>query len=186
MWIGVASQDKMEIRSCLPKLLLAQHKTVPYFIRNKLCKVIVDIGRQDWPMFYHDFFTNTLQVGPTHVKFSKKGSSQTVLLSCRLGCNIAGRWFCLCLVRLNDRRILSRKVIKWTDSAQEIVSPQASYSRSRWLLLIPSQAKRQHVERCICVSLPVDPVSGSGSAGPGDAENHVGGAGVSPRRPERR
>lgn len=63
MWIGVASQDKMEIRSCLPKLLLAQQKSVPYFIRNKLCKVIVDIGRQDWPMFYHDFFTNTLQVG---------------------------------------------------------------------------------------------------------------------------
>uniref|UniRef100_A0A3P8WA05 Exportin 6 n=1 Tax=Cynoglossus semilaevis TaxID=244447 RepID=A0A3P8WA05_CYNSE len=62
MWIGVASQDKMEIRTCLPKLLLAQHKTVPYFIRNKLCKVIVDIGRQDWPMFYHDFFTNTLQL----------------------------------------------------------------------------------------------------------------------------
>lgn len=65
MWIGVASQDKMEIRSCLPKLLLAQHKLVPFFIRNKLCKVIVDIGRQDWPMFYHDFFTNTLQVSPT-------------------------------------------------------------------------------------------------------------------------
>uniref|UniRef100_A0A3B3UCB3 Exportin 6 n=1 Tax=Poecilia latipinna TaxID=48699 RepID=A0A3B3UCB3_9TELE len=62
MWIGLASQDKMEIRSCLPKLLLAQHKSVPYFIRNKLCKVIVDIGRQDWPMFYHDFFTNTLQL----------------------------------------------------------------------------------------------------------------------------
>uniref|UniRef100_A0A8D0CX60 Exportin 6 n=1 Tax=Sander lucioperca TaxID=283035 RepID=A0A8D0CX60_SANLU len=62
MWIGVASQDKMEIRSCLPKLLLAQHKSVPYFIRNKLCKVIVDIGRQDWPMFYHDFFTSTLQL----------------------------------------------------------------------------------------------------------------------------
>uniref|UniRef100_A0A8C5GAA3 Importin N-terminal domain-containing protein n=1 Tax=Gouania willdenowi TaxID=441366 RepID=A0A8C5GAA3_GOUWI len=62
LWIGVASQDKMEIRSCLPKLLLAQHKSVPYFIRNKLCKVIVDIGRQDWPMFYHDFFTTTLQL----------------------------------------------------------------------------------------------------------------------------
>uniref|UniRef100_A0A3B3YX66 Importin N-terminal domain-containing protein n=1 Tax=Poecilia mexicana TaxID=48701 RepID=A0A3B3YX66_9TELE len=62
MWIGLASQDKMEIRSCLPKLLLAQHNSVPYFIRNKLCKVIVDIGRQDWPMFYHDFFTNTLQL----------------------------------------------------------------------------------------------------------------------------
>ncbi|XP_064151829.1 exportin-6 isoform X4 [Loxodonta africana] len=62
MWLGVPSQDKMEIRSCLPKLLLAHHKTLPYFIRNKLCKVIVDIGRQDWPMFYHDFFTNILQL----------------------------------------------------------------------------------------------------------------------------
>ncbi|XP_056435867.1 exportin-6 [Gadus chalcogrammus] len=61
-WLGVASQDKMEIRNCLPKLLLAQHKVMPYFIRNKLCKVIVDIGRQDWPMFYHDFFTNILQL----------------------------------------------------------------------------------------------------------------------------
>uniref|UniRef100_A0A8C0GPM5 Exportin 6 n=1 Tax=Chelonoidis abingdonii TaxID=106734 RepID=A0A8C0GPM5_CHEAB len=62
MWLGVPSQDKMDIRSCLPKLLLAHHKTLPYFIRNKLCKVIVDIGRQDWPMFYHDFFTNILQL----------------------------------------------------------------------------------------------------------------------------
>uniref|UniRef100_F6VAC3 Exportin-6 n=1 Tax=Ornithorhynchus anatinus TaxID=9258 RepID=F6VAC3_ORNAN len=62
MWLGVPTQDKMEIRSCLPKLLLAHHKTLPYFIRNKLCKVIVDIGRQDWPMFYHDFFTNILQL----------------------------------------------------------------------------------------------------------------------------
>ncbi|XP_032896573.1 exportin-6 isoform X4 [Amblyraja radiata] len=62
MWLGVPSQDKMEIRSCLPKLLLAHHKTMPYFIRNKLCKVIVDIGRQDWPMFYHDFFSSTLQL----------------------------------------------------------------------------------------------------------------------------
>uniref|UniRef100_A0A8C5SED7 Exportin 6 n=1 Tax=Laticauda laticaudata TaxID=8630 RepID=A0A8C5SED7_LATLA len=62
MWLGVPSQDKTEIRSCLPKLLLAHHKTLPYFIRNKLCKVIVDIGRQDWPMFYHDFFTNILQL----------------------------------------------------------------------------------------------------------------------------
>ncbi|MGH0120965.1 UNVERIFIED_CONTAM: hypothetical protein FKN15_070157 [Acipenser sinensis] len=62
MWLGLASQDKMEIRSCLPKLLLSEHRALPYFIRNKLCKVIVDIGRQDWPMFYHDFFTNTLQL----------------------------------------------------------------------------------------------------------------------------
>lgn len=63
MWVGVASEEKAELRSCLPKLLLSQHAVLPFFIRNKLCKVIVDIGRQDWPMFYHDFFSNTLQVG---------------------------------------------------------------------------------------------------------------------------
>lgn len=80
MWIGVASQDKMEIRNCLPKLLLAQHKSVPYFIRNKLCKVIVDIGRQDWPMFYHDFFTNTLQVRHANVA------------SIKCSVSVAGSW----------------------------------------------------------------------------------------------
>ncbi|TSK87535.1 Exportin-6 [Bagarius yarrelli] len=62
MWVGIASEDKAELRSCLPKLLLSQHALLPFFIRNKLCKVIVDIGRQDWPMFYHDFFSNTLQL----------------------------------------------------------------------------------------------------------------------------
>uniref|UniRef100_A0A673JZR1 Exportin-6 n=1 Tax=Sinocyclocheilus rhinocerous TaxID=307959 RepID=A0A673JZR1_9TELE len=62
MWVGVASEDKAELRSCLPKLLLSQHALLPFFIRNKLCKVIVDIGRQDWPMFYHNFFSNTLQI----------------------------------------------------------------------------------------------------------------------------
>ncbi|KAJ8364159.1 hypothetical protein SKAU_G00129900 [Synaphobranchus kaupii] len=62
MWLGVPSQEKIEIRSCLPKLLLSKHKTLPYFICNKLCKVIVDIGKQDWPVFYHDFFTNILQL----------------------------------------------------------------------------------------------------------------------------
>ncbi|KAM4631697.1 exportin-6 isoform 1-T1 [Discoglossus pictus] len=62
MWLGVPSTEKIEIRSSLPKLLLSQHKTLPGFICNKLCKVIVDMGRQDWPMFYHDFFTNILQM----------------------------------------------------------------------------------------------------------------------------
>ncbi|KAG9470639.1 hypothetical protein GDO78_017129 [Eleutherodactylus coqui] len=62
MWLGVPSEEKMQIRGSLPKLLLSQHKALPGFICNKLCKVIVDMGRQDWPMFYHDFFTNILQL----------------------------------------------------------------------------------------------------------------------------
>lgn len=77
MWVGVASQDKAELRSCLPKLLLSQHALLPFFIRNKLCKVIVDIGRQDWPMFYHDFFSNTLQVPEQSVFFVE-------IVSCRI------------------------------------------------------------------------------------------------------
>lgn len=104
MWIGVASQDKMEIRSCLPKLLLAQHKSVPYFIRNKLCKVIVDIGRQDWPMFYHDFFTNTLQVRPTCGFLPQKKHFHYPAI-------LAAARSCLSLIRHNNRRILSGKVI---------------------------------------------------------------------------
>ena len=61
-WIGLQGQDKMEIRSTLTQYLMAHHTTVPSFIRNKLVKLVVDIGRLDWPHFYPDFFTSILQV----------------------------------------------------------------------------------------------------------------------------
>lgn len=35
---------------------------MPHFISNKLIKVIVDIGRVDWPMFYPNFFTGLLEL----------------------------------------------------------------------------------------------------------------------------
>ena len=35
---------------------------LPIFIAHKLIKVIVDIGRVDWPMFYPDFFQSLLQL----------------------------------------------------------------------------------------------------------------------------
>ena len=37
-------------------------QTLPVFIAHKLIKVIVDIGRVDWPMFYPDFFQSLLQL----------------------------------------------------------------------------------------------------------------------------
>ena len=46
----------------LNQYLLQKCEIVPYFIRNKLIKLVVDIGRIDWPHFYPDFFTNILQV----------------------------------------------------------------------------------------------------------------------------
>ncbi len=52
----------MEIRSTLSQYLLSNHEQVPNFIRNKLVKLVVDIGRLDWPHFYPDFFTSILQV----------------------------------------------------------------------------------------------------------------------------
>jgi len=40
-------------------------QNIPMFICNKLLKVIVDIGRMDWPMFYPDFFDGLLQLAST-------------------------------------------------------------------------------------------------------------------------
>uniref|UniRef100_UPI00358DE5A0 exportin-6-like n=1 Tax=Myxine glutinosa TaxID=7769 RepID=UPI00358DE5A0 len=62
LWPGVNEREKVELRDALPKLLLSRQRSLPPSVRNKLCKVIVDIGRQDWPAFYHDFFSNILQL----------------------------------------------------------------------------------------------------------------------------
>ncbi|XP_006823726.1 exportin-6-like [Saccoglossus kowalevskii] len=61
-WIGIPMEDKLEIRNSLSKLLLTRHKSVPPFIRNKLVKVLVDIGRLDWPHYYPEFFTEIFQL----------------------------------------------------------------------------------------------------------------------------
>ncbi|GAB6030367.1 Exportin-6, partial [Chamberlinius hualienensis] len=61
-WVGLLGVNRMEIRSSLYKLLLAHHSEFATFLRNKLVKLVVDIGRLDWPHFYPDFFTNILQL----------------------------------------------------------------------------------------------------------------------------
>lgn len=61
-WIGAPPGDKTDIRQFLNEYLLSQHKTLPSYIRNKLVKVIVDIGRVDWPHFYPNFFSNIIEV----------------------------------------------------------------------------------------------------------------------------
>lgn len=62
MWMGVDVNEKTEIRASLYRILIEKHKTLPPFIKKKLLKVIVDIGRLDWPMFYPNFFTNILSL----------------------------------------------------------------------------------------------------------------------------
>ncbi|XP_015764483.1 PREDICTED: exportin-6-like [Acropora digitifera] len=61
-WIGAPPADKTDIRQFLNEYLLSQHKTLPTYIRNKLVKVIVDIGRVDWPHFYPNFFSNIIEL----------------------------------------------------------------------------------------------------------------------------
>lgn len=61
-WVGFPGQDKVEIRGRLNQFLLAHHQSVPSFVRNKLVKLVVDIGRLDWPHFYPDFFSSILEV----------------------------------------------------------------------------------------------------------------------------
>lgn len=61
-WHGVAGQDKQQIRKFLHEFLASKSKDVPPFIRNKSIKVIVNIGRLDWPMFYPMFFSNIIQL----------------------------------------------------------------------------------------------------------------------------
>lgn len=61
-WSGVQQSEKHEVRNVLSYYLMSNHQQLPLFIRNKLVKVLVDIGRQDWPHFYPDFFTSIVEV----------------------------------------------------------------------------------------------------------------------------
>lgn len=60
-WVRMAADSKAEIRATVHRFLLSKHREVPTFVRNKLCKLVVDIGRLDWPHFFPDFFSNILQ-----------------------------------------------------------------------------------------------------------------------------
>ena len=58
------SDEKILIRRSVASALLSISSTMVPYVRNKLCKVLVDIGRFDWPHFYPDYFNNIFQVGP--------------------------------------------------------------------------------------------------------------------------
>ena len=65
-WSGVSQTEKLEIRHILSYYLMNNHQNLPVFIKHKLVKVLVDVGRQDWPHFYPDFFSNILEVCCVH------------------------------------------------------------------------------------------------------------------------
>ncbi|XP_064478682.1 exportin-6-like isoform X2 [Ornithodoros turicata] len=61
-WLRMLAEHKAEIRNGVQGFLLARHKEVPTFVRNKLCKLVVDMGRLDWPHFYPTFYSSILQL----------------------------------------------------------------------------------------------------------------------------
>lgn len=56
-WFGL-SENKEAIRNTLWRYLIENHSQDSIFVRNKTCKILVDIARLDWPHFYPDFFSN--------------------------------------------------------------------------------------------------------------------------------
>lgn len=62
-WPRLMSDEKILIRRSVAAALLTAPSDMVAFVRNKLCKVLVDIGRFDWPHFYPDYFNNIFQVG---------------------------------------------------------------------------------------------------------------------------
>ena len=56
--LGLDTETKTQIRTTLTSFLLERHAQLLYFVKNKLAKLIVDVGRHDWPHFYPDFMDN--------------------------------------------------------------------------------------------------------------------------------
>ncbi len=62
VWSSLDPAEKAELRHFLMEHLLQSHASLPPFIRNKLIKVVVLIGRSDWPHSYPEFLSHILQV----------------------------------------------------------------------------------------------------------------------------
>ena len=62
MWISLDPAEQAELRHFLMQHTIIHQGTLPPFIRNKLIKVIVLVGRADWPQRYPEFFSHILQV----------------------------------------------------------------------------------------------------------------------------
>ena len=62
LWTTLSRSDHAELRHVLMQYLITSHTVIPAFIRNKQIKLIVLMGRADWPHEYPEFFSDILQV----------------------------------------------------------------------------------------------------------------------------
>ena len=56
------AESRRLICSTVYQLLVVSYVNMSPFIRNKMCKLVVHVARQDWPHSYSDFFTNIYTV----------------------------------------------------------------------------------------------------------------------------
>lgn len=63
MWASVGDKDRLEVQHFLLNFISLSHDSasVESFIQKKAVKVLVDIGRADWPRRYPDFFSTIIQ-----------------------------------------------------------------------------------------------------------------------------
>lgn len=74
-WCSMNSEDQNQLKSAIYTTLVqhsnstpsqpSQQETTqkcPKFVRNKIIKVLADVGKFDWPHAYPTFFTNIYQV----------------------------------------------------------------------------------------------------------------------------
>ncbi|XP_062507791.1 exportin-6-like isoform X2 [Corticium candelabrum] len=64
MWASVVDKDRLEVRQFLLDFVMWSHGSmlVENYIQKKAIKVVVDIGRADWPHKYPEFFISIIQL----------------------------------------------------------------------------------------------------------------------------
>ena len=63
MWLSVYPEEKLELRHFLMQHVVSRHVSLPAFLCKKIIRVIVLMGRADWPHQYPEFIDHIQQVG---------------------------------------------------------------------------------------------------------------------------
>jgi len=64
-WVSMNQSEREEVKSTIYSYLLQNVSSTdkcPHFVRNKMVKVLTDVGKFSWPHEYPDFLSNILQV----------------------------------------------------------------------------------------------------------------------------
>ena len=72
MWLSLCTEEKLELRHFLMQHVLTHYASMPPFLCKKIIRVIVLMGRADWPHQYPEFMTHIQQVRGRGARFHRK------------------------------------------------------------------------------------------------------------------